>query len=64
MIWLLVVLVVVGVPLVVLRFGADSRDGGDWKPLCGFDSDDTESLRHGATGNRVLAPSGGHLDQG
>jgi hypothetical protein len=31
MIWLTVVLVVVGLPLAALLFGADSRDGRDWK---------------------------------
>ena len=36
MIWLVVVLVVVGLPLTALLFGADSRDGRDWQPLCGL----------------------------
>jgi hypothetical protein len=65
MIFLLVVLVVVGVPLAVLRFGADSRDGRDWKPLCGFDSDYTSAVQHGATNqNSVLVHSGGRVSQG
>lgn len=38
MIWLVVALVVVGLPLAALLFGADSRDGRDWKPLCGLPS--------------------------
>ena len=47
MIWLLVVLVVVGLPLATVLFGADSRDGRDWKPLGGFESADADvPLRH------------------
>ena len=38
MIWLVVALVVVGLPLAALLFGADSRDGRDWQPLCGLPS--------------------------
>ena len=33
MIWLAVALVVVGLPLAALLFGAESRDGRDWQPL-------------------------------
>jgi hypothetical protein len=40
MIGLAVALVAVGVPLASLLFGADSRDGRDWKPLRGFTSSD------------------------
>ncbi len=64
MIFLFVVLVVVAVPLAVLRFGADSRDGRDWKPLCGFDSDDNvliqkDAVRKDATvKERVLVRTG------
>ena len=65
MIFLLVVLVVVGVPLAVLRFGADSRDGRDWKPLCGFDSDYTSAVEHGVTNqDSVLVHSGERVSQG
>jgi len=64
MIWLLVALVVVGLPLVVLRFGADSRDGRDWKPLCGFESDGIEPLQRGATeASDVLLHTGGRANQ-
>ncbi len=34
MILLVVGLVALGLPLAALLFGADSRDGRDWQPLC------------------------------
>ncbi|MGO9964369.1 MAG: hypothetical protein ACLPUG_13215 [Acidimicrobiales bacterium] len=36
MIWLVVVLILVGLPLAALLFGAESRDGRDWQPLRGL----------------------------
>ncbi len=38
MIWLVIALVVVGLPVATLLFGAESRDGHDWKPLYGLSS--------------------------
>jgi len=38
MIWLAVAIVVIGLPLAALLFGAESRDGRDWQPLCGLPS--------------------------
>ena len=34
MIWLTVILIVVGLPVAALLFGADTRDGRDWQPDC------------------------------
>jgi hypothetical protein len=66
MIWLLVVAVVVVLPLAAVLFGADSRDGRDWKPLGGFDSADADApLQHmvGAGGS-VLVRRHGHVTRG
>ncbi|MGA3352771.1 MAG: hypothetical protein ABSD85_06225 [Acidimicrobiales bacterium] len=55
MIGLVIALVVLGVPLAALRFGADSRDGRDWKPLGGFSSDEADlPLRHATS--RTVRP--------
>ncbi|MGA2527975.1 MAG: hypothetical protein ABSG36_02290 [Acidimicrobiales bacterium] len=42
MIGLVVVLVAICLPLAALLFGADSRDGRDWKPLSRFVSADAD----------------------
>lgn len=54
-IWLLVALaVVIGLPLAALRFGADSRDGCDWKPISGLPEvlSDRELVSSPASGAR------------
>lgn len=61
MIWLAVVLVLVGLPLATLLFGAESRDGRDWKPLRGFpgvtaDPDQPAVHTAGAGGTGLLLP--------
>jgi len=61
MIWLVVVLVVVGLPLAALLFGAESRDGRDWQPLRGLpnsslDTDWPSPQTAGGSGTGNLVP--------
>jgi hypothetical protein len=69
MIWLAVALVVVGLPLAALLFGADSRDGRDWQPLCGLpnsslDTDWPSPHMAGAGGTGRLVPRRERVKQG
>ena len=69
MIWLVVVLVVVGLPLVALLFGADSRDGRDWQPLRGLpnsslDTDWSSPHMAGADGTNKVVSQRERVKQG
>jgi hypothetical protein len=69
MIWLVVVLVVVGLPLVALLFGADSRDGRDWQPLRGLpnsslDTDWPSPHMADADGTNKVVPRRERVKQG
>ncbi len=68
MIWLVVVLVVVGLPLAALLFGAESPDGRDWQPLRGLpnsslDTDWPSPHMVGAGGSGGLVPRQGRIKQ-
>ncbi len=68
MIWLVVVLVVVGLPLAALLFGAESRDGRDWQPLSGLpnsslDTDWSSPHIVGTGGRGGLVPRQGRVKQ-
>jgi hypothetical protein len=57
MLGLIVVVVVVGLIIAVPFFGADSRDGRDWRPLCLTSPvpDTDVSVAHRTSFSRVIA---------